>query len=187
MIKPEDLKIGDLVRVGSNKCMIPEGTVCRVIQIYPERTYKDYKGIVNLSNTDGSNGGPWGAWCNNIEGIPLTSEILAKNGFKAIDPGCYYTKSMGDSSRFLKRYVSVERKCNDWAVFLKYESAPDSILIRHIKHVHELQHILWVLALDAQMIYPSLEVPNFEAFLAHIEDIDDELSNRILEFLNAPQ
>lgn len=184
MIKPEDLKIGDLVRVGSNECRVPEDIVCVVTQIYPERTSKDYKVVVNLSNTDGSKGWPWRIWCNNIEGIPLTPEVLNKNGFKTIDPGYCYTKSMGDSSRFLKRYVSVERKCNDWAVFLKYESVPDYILIRHIKHVHELQHILWVLGLDAQMIYPSLEAPNFEAFLAHVEDIDDELSNRILKDLN---
>lgn len=187
MIKPEDLRIGDLVRVGSNKCMIPEGTVCAVTQISLEWTYKDYKGVVTLSYTDGTDDESWGIWCSNIEGLPLTPEIFEKNGFKTIDPGRCYTKSMGDTSRYLKRYVAVERKCNNWAVFLKYESAPDSILIRHIKHVHELQHILWVLGFDASMIYPSLEAPNFEAFLAHVEDIDDELSNRILEFLNDPQ
>lgn len=62
MIKPEDLRIGDLVRV-SNKCSIPKGTVCVVTEIYPELTSGDKKGIVRLSYTDDTDDGPWGVWC----------------------------------------------------------------------------------------------------------------------------
>lgn len=58
MIKPEDLRIGDLVRV-SNKCSIPKGTVCVVTEIYPELTSGDKKGIVRLSYTDDTDDGPW--------------------------------------------------------------------------------------------------------------------------------
>lgn len=38
MIKAEDLRIGDFVRV-SHKCSIPEGTGCVVTEIYPERQH----------------------------------------------------------------------------------------------------------------------------------------------------
>lgn len=182
MIKHEDLRIGDLVRVCCD-CEFPEGSVCIVTQINPERTYKKKTGVVTLSYADGTDDGPWGVWCCYIEGVPLTPEILEKNDFKRIDPGKYYTKTMGDTSRFLKRYIAIERKRRDWAVFLKYESLPDYVLIRHIQYVHELQHILWALGLDAQLTYPSIATLDIEAFQAQVEELDDVLSIRILEDL----
>jgi len=42
MIKPEGLRIGDIVKVYYN-CSFPEGSVCTVTQIHPERTYKKKK------------------------------------------------------------------------------------------------------------------------------------------------
>ena len=91
---------------------------------------------------------------------------------------------MGDTSRFLKRYIDIERKSSDWAVFLKYYSLSDYVLIRHIRYVHEFQHILWALGLDARLTYPSaLFTLDIEAFQAQVEELDDNLSNRILEDL----
>lgn len=86
-----------------------------------------------------------------IKAIPLTSEILEKNGFKVGVPREYYTKLIGDTSKFLQRYVAVERKRSNWAVFIKYKGTPDSALIRHIQYVYELQRILWVLGMDAEL------------------------------------
>lgn len=40
MIKPEDLRIGDLVRV-SRDCAFPKGTMCVVNDIRPDKVYKD--------------------------------------------------------------------------------------------------------------------------------------------------
>jgi hypothetical protein len=31
MIKPEDLRIGDLVMVSNDNCMIPKGALCEVV------------------------------------------------------------------------------------------------------------------------------------------------------------
>lgn len=42
MIKAENLRIGDLVRVCRN-CWFPEGSVCIVTQLNTERTYKENK------------------------------------------------------------------------------------------------------------------------------------------------
>lgn len=42
MIKSEDLKIGDLVRV-SRDCMFPKGTMCVVTDINPLKVFKDKK------------------------------------------------------------------------------------------------------------------------------------------------
>lgn len=149
MIKLEDIKIGDLIMVSCD-CAFPKGTMCAVTQIYPERGHEDKKGVVTLSYTDGTDDGPWGAWCNYIEGIPITPEILEKNGFKVRVSRVYYTKLIGDAN-FLQRNIAIERKRNDWAVFIRYKKIPDSVLLRHTQHVHELQHILWALGLDAEL------------------------------------
>lgn len=150
MIKPEELRFGDLVRVCCD-CAFPKDSVCTVNQIYSKQFYKVTKGIVTLASADDSEAGPLIVFCSDIEGIPLTPEILEKNDFKTIDPKRGYTQSMGDTSRVLKRYISIERKSRDWAVFLKYESFYDYVLIRHIQCIHELQYLLFGLGINHEM------------------------------------
>lgn len=145
MIKPEDLRIGDLVRV-SHKCSIPKGTVCVVTEIYPERTFGDKKGIVRLSYTDDTDDGPWGVWCSNIEGIPLTPEILEKNGFKeeqhqkdgASEWYDFYHYDLGIN-------IVYEVEENKFAAYL------DGKKLRETQYAHDLQHILWALGLNTEL------------------------------------
>lgn len=73
MIKPEDLRIGDLVRTNRD-CAFPKGTMCVVDNIRPENVSKEKVGVVGLIATYDDDDGPWGAWCCNIEGIPLTPD-----------------------------------------------------------------------------------------------------------------
>lgn len=80
MIKAEDIKIGDIVRV-CRDCMFPEFSVCIVTQVNSERTRKEKKGCVTLSCVDGTDDGSQGVWCSHIEGVPLTPAILEKMGF----------------------------------------------------------------------------------------------------------
>lgn len=150
MIKSEDLKIGDLVRV-SRDCMFPKGTMCVVTDINPLKVFKDKKGVVSLSAINDNDDGPWGTWCCNVEGIPVTPEILNKNGFKEEVVGNYFTKPIDNEEYSVARYLAVERKFCNWAVFLKYRSLLDYVLLRKIQYVHELQHVLWVLGLDAEL------------------------------------
>lgn len=119
MIKPEDLRIGDLVKV-SRDCMFPKGTMCVVTDINPIKVFKDKKGVVSLSAITDDDDGPWGAWCCNVEGVPITPEFLVKNGFKVRVSRVYYTKLIGDAN-FLQRNIAIERKRNDWAVFIRYK------------------------------------------------------------------
>ena len=150
MIKPEDLRIGDLVMI-SHGCMFPKGTMCAVTEIHPDKEFGYKKGVVSLSAINDNDDRPCGTWCCNIEGIPITPEILEKNGFKVRVSRVYYTKLIGYAN-FLQRNIAIERRRNDWAVFIRYKKMPDSILLRHIQYVHELQNILWgVLGLDSNM------------------------------------
>lgn len=57
MIKPENLRIGDLVRVCYN-CSLPEGTVCAVTEIDSETASRDKKGFVSLNFPDDNDDGP---------------------------------------------------------------------------------------------------------------------------------
>lgn len=148
MIKAEDIRIGDIVRV-CRDCMFPEGSVCIVTLVNPERTRKEKKGCVTLSYVDGTDDGPWGVWCSHIEGIPLSPAILEKNGFDSEDPPKSYIKYLGGLQGNLCRYFYIERRSYGWVVFIKVEGLSDSVMIRQIQYVHEFQHILWAMGLDA--------------------------------------
>lgn len=148
MIKAENLRIGDLVRVCRN-CWFPESSVCIVTQINSERSYKENKGAITLSYVDGTDDGPWGVWCSHIEGIPLSPAILEKNGFDSEEPQKSYIKYLGGLQGNLCRYFYIERRSYGWVVFIKVEGLSDSVMIRQIKYVHEFQHILWAMGIDA--------------------------------------
>ena len=150
MIRPEDLRIGDLVRA-NHDCAFPKGTMCVVSDINPLKVFNDKKGVVSLSTINDDDDGPWGVWCCNVEGIPVTTEILNKNDFKEEAIGEYYTKPLDNEEYSLARYLAVERKSDNWAVFIKYRKLTEYVLLRKIQYVHELQHILWALGLDAEI------------------------------------
>lgn len=147
MIKAEDLRIGDLVRVSNDICMIPKGAICEVVAIDSERSYEDKKGIVGLLQTDREK---WefshGVWCDGIEGITITPEILEKNGWKKRTEGWYFMMI----SKYM--YLSVEFGYEDGIrVFLKRTTDGLYVKLNVANNVHELQHILWALGKDANL------------------------------------
>ena len=119
--------------------------------IYPEKVFNDKKGLALERRVNGEDDGPWGVWCCNVDDIPVTPEILNKNGFKEEVVREYYTRPLDNEAHPFKRYLAVELKRENWAVFIKYRRLHDCALLRKIQHVHELQHILWALGLDANL------------------------------------
>lgn len=85
-MKAENLRIGDYVKVSSDNCMIPKGALCEVVAIDSERTCEDKKGLADLLQIVREE---WefshGVWCDYIEGIPINSEFLRKNGWKDVE------------------------------------------------------------------------------------------------------
>lgn len=145
MIKAPDLKIGDLVRVNRD-CAFPKGTICVVTDIRPEKVLKDKVGAVSLSAIYDDDDGPWGAWCCYIEGIPLTPELLEKNGFKEEQHQKEGTSEWYDFYHYdLGINVVYEVEGNKFAAYL------DGKKLREIHYAHELQHILWALGLNAEL------------------------------------
>lgn len=150
MINVEDLRIDDIVQTNKD-CMFPKDTLCIVTEIHPDRQHNDKKGVVSLKAVNDEDDGPWGTWCCNIDGVPITPEILKKNGFKEEIVGKYSSKPLDNEEYIFARYLAVERKSGNWVVFIKYRRLHENALLRKIQHVHELQHILWVLGLDAEL------------------------------------
>lgn len=147
MIKPEDLRIGDLVMVSNDNCMIPKGALCEVVAIDSERACEDKKGLAGLLQTVREE---WefshGVWCNNIEGIPLTPKLLEKNGFKEEQHQKEGTSEWYDYYHYdLGINIVYEVEGNKFAAYL------DGKKLREIQYAHELQHILWALGLNAEL------------------------------------
>lgn len=123
MIKAEDLRIGDLVRYGKDIITIlathADGLVC----------FADGKDQICVEHVL-------------LEPIPLTPEILEKNGFKMREDTVVYAKNrlglkpLGDGKGYQVGLGSLR------FLFVK---------VRIIKYVHELQHIIWALGLDANL------------------------------------
>ncbi len=154
MIKAEDLRIGDLVRVSKTGCMIPQDAMCKVVAIDSENFFEEMnlKGCATLIELEVNHCNvSVGMWCKYIDPIPLTPEILEKNGFEVIDPRKCYNKPIGAQKRFLSRYLSIEYRPTEWKVFMQYDTLIDHVLLRSVNYVHELQHILWVLGEDANI------------------------------------
>lgn len=141
MIKPEELRIGDFVRVSNDNCIIPKGAICEVVDIDSERSCEDKKGIVGLLQTDREK---WdfshGVWCEGIEGIPITPEILEKNGWEQE----YYAPIIyGHIGHDIEiSFLQTSKRCS---VLL------NGISLCEILYVHELQHILWALGEDVNL------------------------------------
>lgn len=145
MTKAEDLRIGDLVKVNEVSCMVPKGTMCKVVAIDSEKSFEELnlKGCATLIELEVNHCSiSFGVWCKFISPIPLTPEILEKNGFEMREDAVVYAKTrlglkpLGDGKGYQVGLGSLR------FLFVK---------VRVIKYVHELQHILWALGLDANL------------------------------------
>lgn len=151
MIKPEDLRIGDIVQTNED-CTFPKCTLCIVTDIHHERLYNAYNGAVTLKAANGEDDGPWGTWCNNIDGVPITPEILINNGFKEEVEGKCFTRPIKDrKENYFARYLAVEREKYSWAIFIKYYNVTGYALLCHVKYVHELQLALKIVKFSPEM------------------------------------
>lgn len=144
MIKAEDLRIGDLVIVNEN-CSLEQGTIGKVSEVRSTPLYKENEGSIGLKPISNDRW-PWGVLCRNIDPIPLTPEILEKNGWRKRTEGWYFMMI----SKYM--YLSVEFGYeNGIRVFLKRTTDGLYVKLNIANNVHELQHILWALGKDAEL------------------------------------
>ena len=133
MIDAKDLRIGDLVRY--------EDATYRVEGLY-KRTNGKYLCYINSVDYDVTEE----VSTNDVSPIPLTPEILEKNDFMPRTEG-QHVKEYAP-----KRFLSVEYGYDDGCrTFLKQQASPSYVRIGNTNHVHQFQHILWILGEDAEM------------------------------------
>lgn len=126
MIKAEDLRIGDLVRYGKD-----------VISIQAVHTNYE-EGFIKDKYNVGYN-------CEELDPIPLTPEILEKNGFEMRKGTVVYAKNR-----------LALKPLDEGKGYQVYQVGLGSLRlfyveVRFVKYVHELQHILWALGKDANL------------------------------------
>ena len=152
MINAEDLRIGDIVQINKDGMFLPKDTLYIVTEILLDRQYEDKKEAVSLKAVNDDNDGSWWAWCCDIDGVPVTPEILRNNDFKEEVEGKYFTRPI--KARYgssLARYLAVERKKYSWAIFIKYYNVTGYALLCHVKYVHELQLALKIMKFSTEI------------------------------------
>lgn len=121
------------------------------------------KGAVRLENLEGVEFGDKGflfgdccAWVKDIVPIPLTPEILEKNGWKkeAMNRGTQnrhwvYTKP--DIKEYGYFPIYIEKGIGDEFDVYPFTDNHDCKQIAYIKYVHELQHLLFGLGINHEM------------------------------------
>lgn len=133
MIKAEDLRIGDLVQHNSH--------ILKVVGLHSIGAVSFYLFNEHFIVEE-----------NEVTPIPLTSEFLKKNGFEVRKLKVWYSNFIGNSNEYKLKYISIERDENnstEWNVSIRYDKDIRYANLRKIHYVHELQHILWALGVDA--------------------------------------
>nr|DAG71288.1 MAG TPA: hypothetical protein [Caudoviricetes sp.] len=151
---------GDLVMTNG----LPLGTAKDVVYIVtssdPSKTLEsDYgtvlKGVVFLENIEGMEIEDkrclfcdFCAWVDNIVPIPLTPEILEKNGWKR-------TQIFMDNDGFEFHIYVDDERCLDLQYYPQYKKFSAFIceqeILPDIEYVHQLQHLLFGLGLNHEM------------------------------------
>lgn len=147
MIKPEDLRIGNYVRISSDSCIIQKGTICKIVGIYAKLALYNREEVVTLLSLDRGDKGPYNVSCEDIEGIPFSIKFLIKNGFKetkhCIDRSGYEWCTYENENSCVR--VEYCPKTKDFSTFVRGEE------LCYITHVHELQNLLSALKEDIEI------------------------------------
>lgn len=152
MIDAKDLRIGDIVKVSADGRMIAKDTVCKVVAIDSEDTFKDMKGKAALLPLERER---WelsaGIWCEYIAPVPLTPSVLEANGWKqkrhiVDEDGFEWYAYSHDPDMAIDMNFYPDDGADFSAFFLGNELMPA------VRYVHQFQHLLWALGEDAEII-----------------------------------
>lgn len=165
-MKVTELMIGDWVRINRDGLCIKKGTIVEVRGIDGDNKFpeKDLHGVADCRPLDKSQF-QGGIWCEYLDPIPLTPEILEKNGF---DLNGIPTEMVPVEERDYSddTYVWQERDelGNLFTVSLYDQNdglgtwscevvdCPKGSMEIIIKSVHELQHVLRLCGIEKEII-----------------------------------
>ena len=125
-MKKSELKLGDWILAGGSPIKIDELVEgIEALTVYDDETNE----IENYFYDD-------------LSPIPLTEEILEKNGWKEDDEiwGIDYT--------FGHLHIEFFSNGKEIEAMVSVTDDRDVCCLRQIKYIHELQHLLWALGMD---------------------------------------
>lgn len=131
MIEAKDLRIGDLVKYEEN--------TCRIIGMMRKASGNYYLYIETLDDIAN-----WEVNPRDIAPIPLTPEILEKNEWRnRKEFGEYWFIPRNEDYELL----ALDKIEDEYSIYIE-ENCTN---FDYIRYVHQLQHLLWALGLNADM------------------------------------
>lgn len=142
MIRTKDLQIGDLLRVNRDGLCIKKGTIVEVRAVDADDKLLE-KGLIGSAHCRplDDNQFEGGIWCEYLEPIPLTPDMLLDNGFELQDLGgerISVWTGFGEDSCDEDIEVEFEGIKPIW---LKIDG-PFYLTTPNIEYLHQLQHFL---------------------------------------------
>ena len=131
----KDLMVGDLLRV--NSAALLNGTIVKVIAIDGDNSHAGHIGSASCRPLDDRHIAG-GIWCDHLDPIPLTPEILEKNGFK---DGQFFAELL---------YGEWQIMCDCSHIAMRHEGG--WLMDIPCKYVHELQHCLKLVGIDKEIV-----------------------------------
>ena len=154
-MKATELMIGNLVRVSKDVCF-RKGTIVKVRGIDADNVLaeKGLKGSATCLDVNDPDGCTGGVWCDYLEPITITSEILEENGFVTKDKPDYWTGYRSytykeDSTGLTFRLFHDTGKY-EWSGTSEISLNSLPCWIR-FKYLHELQNILKVCGIEKEI------------------------------------
>ena len=154
-LKVTDLMVADLIQLKekNGKKLVGAFRVVAIGNTYIGGVISDFveNGIVSISYIEEEKRVYQTEVCN-IEPIPLTPEILEKNGFERDECITLYYDYIGVDDRVIlnnnKAYIN---SVNEWIVYIDSEDY-STIASCELTYVHELQHILRLCKIDKEIV-----------------------------------
>ena len=119
-MKRSEFKIGDIVSYN--------GTVAPIYDLARDVAWFD-EGSVS-------------ALIKDISSVPITEEILEKNGWREND------EIWGIDNAFGQLHIEFFSNGKEIEAMVSVTDNRDVCCLKQIKHIHQLQHILWALGMD---------------------------------------
>ena len=159
MMKAKDLMIGDIVRVAKDVCL-KKGTVVIVHGIDADNRFTE-RGLVGSATcvaVDDEDRMSWGIWTEFLEPVPLTVEILEKNGWK----------HEFDKTEYMVKYDLGKEGKNCWMMWsikehnLDVQRQDEKLDMYNLKvsrvvipcdYVHQLQHSTRMCGIEKDIKY----------------------------------
>ena len=151
---------GDFVMTNGVPLGTAKDVVYRVTSSDPSKTLElddgtVTKGVVRLENIEGAEFGEKGyllgdccAWVKDIVPIPITTEILDKNGWEFMSHQVDFGGFLFDiySKRDILPYLYYYYATKDFLVSICGE-----VVLHNMKYVHEFQHLLFGMGINHEM------------------------------------